>query len=841
MKLEPIPDIVKKNFDDDSIVYNTDTHMYYGNETNQNIISDIRNNAMQIYGGYYIFEKGKGWNSPKIYLTGRGESSGKFKIKLQNFKPYCYEYDENGDYKTYLDEPCRKIIFTGVHPWFVKRYREQRRRKKGRIPYEADILFVRRFLCDMYDYFKPTKAIQPEVAIIDIETNFPVNDDIIAFSLNNMKDYLYYESKFETSNPYVLALSLFDQLKPYDWVTGWNVKFDIKITMNHLEKIQDIWNFINSSNNLITIDDLVNRQINSFTRIQLEEIVNELVRQGYLIKHEDIIITDKDFDYDISHMLAIVDLLVISKKMHAREIRGKWSLDNVGMKLCGIGKRHIGATKIKDLKQDELFEYNCLDVIIPEIIDATLGGLEGHNILSWSLQSIVEDTLITAVVNDIALIRAYHKQKIVLPSRDYSKQKAKGETYDAADPDARHGFYKGIIATDLVHAYPWAVLSKNTSCESKCDDGVNIVQFINKNGEERIIRFNNNKSTFIKTLQEIMDERGKIKKKLNTLTKGSNDWQTYKSIDFALKTQAAAFSHGIFGWENSRMYDLDVADAITAIVRELIVKIKDACDLIGRRWVYAHTDSCFVNAPKDEANKVLEYLNKVIFDHCKGYRTKPNLDYQDYYNMAYIHTAARKVMIPEDGNIDDVDSWEVTGMNMMRSETPEPLAEIEINILKSKFKDKTNSVILDEVREEIRDLRLKDSTELATIKPLTKPLHEYGKTLLDGSHGNIPYHIKSLMRASDEYGFTVNVGEKFGILPIITDEYTGKRIKKRKRVFIAFDTETGLPDNYIIDYTSYLKSNLWGKICKILDMTSKELEKEVMTEHVKSALFVGVL
>ena len=141
----------------------------------------------------------------------------------------------------------------------------------------------------------------------------------------------------------------------------------------------------------------------------------------------------------------------------------------------------------------------------------------------------------------------------------------------------------------------------------------------------------------------------------------------------------------------------------------------------------------------------------------------------------------------------------------------------------------------------MKDIINIESQELATIKPYKKAIREYGKVKKDGSWGGIPYHIKSLQRAIDEYGFSISIGEKFGMLPIITEETTGVRVIKRKKVFIAFDIETGLPNDYTIDYEHYLRSNLWGKIHTLFGMTPKELEKEVLDDDVRASLFAGVI
>ena len=837
MKLEKLSSILQSEFDSDSLVFIDDEYFCYNIGFDKNIIEDIRNHEMQIFTGYYRWEDG--WKSPKIYLIGRGKKSGKFKFKIQNFKPYCYLKNEVGDYKTYLGETVEKMIFES-HPAKIKFFREMRRRQHRTIPYESDVLFIRRILCDTYDYFKSKKAIKPKTAIVDVETNFPVDDNIIAWAINDMEGPILYESKFDTPNLSILALNLFEKLNKYDWMVGWNIAFDQEKIEEMLEEIKHIIDIIEVEK--LSLPDAKNHILKRVLKVPITdrvELLAELLSRKYLIEEDGIIKSGKFLPTKLSDNMTVVDMIGISKKMYAKEIRGNWSLGNVGKRICGIDKIHLGATKIKDLNEEDLMNYNVRDTIICDVIDNTLGGLEGLLILAWSLQAMPNECILTAIVSDVALLRAYHKAGIVLPTRDYTKKSTKDKKYKAAEPDARPGVYKNIIATDVVHSYPSAVISKNISAETKDPNGVNKTPPtpLCPNG----LSFNNNKSVFIETLKELINERTKIKKILSKLDKESSKWKHYKSIDFAVKTQAAAFSHGIFGWANSRMVDIEVADAITAIARELLNKIKEATDTIGRKWIYAHSDSVFINAPEEEKEKILSYLNNIIEDYSGDSIITPELDFQEFYKIGYVHTPARNVLLTKDADIDDVETWNTTGMNFARSEVSEPLANIEIKQIAMKLKGELEEDRMKQLKEDIKDIINVESQELATIKPYKKAIREYGKIKKDGSWGGIPYHIKSLQRAIDEYGFSISIGEKFGMLPIITEETIGVRVIKRKKVFMAFDIETGLPDDYTIDYEHYLRSSLFGKINKLFDMTAKDLEKEVLDDDVRAALFAGII
>ena len=153
MVLEPLPTLLQDNFDADSLIYNADDTFYYNNQVNGDLVDDIQNHNFQFYSAYYHFNKG--WDSPKIYLLGRGKKSGKTKVKITNFFPYCYIDSSVDEYKSYLGKSVEKVIFKKSHPTKVKWFRENRRRSGYPLPYEADILFCRRAAIDSYDFFKP--------------------------------------------------------------------------------------------------------------------------------------------------------------------------------------------------------------------------------------------------------------------------------------------------------------------------------------------------------------------------------------------------------------------------------------------------------------------------------------------------------------------------------------------------------------------------------------------------------------------------------------------------------------------------------------------------------------
>lgn len=777
VNLTPLPKSMSNKYDDDSLVYEDDDAFLYSKKVSKKLVADITNREFQIYTGYYVWSKGM--DSPNIFLVGRGKKSGKATIKIQGYYPYCMVYSMDGKYETYLGAKVEKIMFRNQHPSAIANYRKRFEKKNiSRTPFEADIPFIRRFLCDCSDFFKPKELIMPKVGILDIETDFPYdNDKIISFALNG-KDEIYFNSLDITPDEGDLLLDLMKKMDEYDVLTGWNfIKFD-------MDKIE------------FACEKLFGKSIN--------------------------------VDPKPHHHVASIDLKNVSAKMYAHKLKGGWSLDNTGKRLCGIGKRKIEKNRHpRDMEPDELMQYNVMDTIVPEIVDNLLGGLECHLQLSRMLGCKLGDTELTAIINDISIIKAYHKQEKVLPSRppywlveeEKKKQDKDNYAYKAAEPAARPGTYYGVVGVDLSAAYPSSVLAINASCETK--------DFCGKYRSPDGVRFNADKSVFIQELKRLMDERYSIKRQINQHRKGSHTWKTLKYIDFALKTQVAAYSHGIFGWARSRMKDTDVAGAICATARNILNLIKYTVDKWGYKWIYCHTDSVYFLAPKKKAKELTIRLNVIIKDFCErnGWTFAPKLDFEGYYPKVYVHSPARKVLVDEDGE------WIVTGCNFMRAEVPEPLANIEEKLIAMKLDKKTNDEMLKELKSMMLDVSGKSSEDLGIEKPYGKPIEKYGRKLQDGSIGGFPYHIKALQRAIDEYGLDIEQGDRFRILPIISSEITGVRVLKWARQYMAYPVDGKLPDAYIIDYEEYFRSNLFGKIDGLFGVSAKELEKLVFSDN----------
>jgi len=207
-------------------LYYTKDSLYFSNDIPTELKEDLRQKEIMIYSGWYKFHSSMRY--PIIYLIGRGKRYGKFYIRVGGFRPYCYVKDENGKYKSIFGDKLERVELERSPPDAIRKLRLLSVKQKKPQPFEADIPFVRRFLIDVNGYFKSKQPLDLNVLILDIETNYPVSDDIISFATNKLWNREIRFISLHDTNKWDLMLELLDDIILADVITGWNIKFDIE-------------------------------------------------------------------------------------------------------------------------------------------------------------------------------------------------------------------------------------------------------------------------------------------------------------------------------------------------------------------------------------------------------------------------------------------------------------------------------------------------------------------------------------------------------------------------------------------------------------------------------------
>lgn len=795
LKLRELPKMMR--ISPHTELYYTNDAVYYDPNLPKDLIRDLKYKEVMIYTGWYKFLPG--FKYPIIYLLGRGKRHGKFYLRVGGFRPYCYIKHPSGKYRSIFGDKLEKVELKNSPPEKIRFLRLESLRKHKYQPFEADIPFVRRFLIDVNGLFKSKEPLDLRVLIIDVETDYPVSDEIISFASNKLWKHEIKFISLHDTNKWDMIIELLSDILECDIITGWNIKFDIEHIAKKFETIAFVLKTI-AHNNFDEVD-LKNHLMKYMKPEDAEQIINSLLEHGIIRKYGKQLVVNSIPRFIIDDMLdpyklaGIIDMKEMTKKMIGKELKS-WSLENAGRELVGIIK-HLHTRHVRDLSYDDLMAYNVVDVIIPEEIEELYGPILYHIYLAWLLQCKLEDTEIHSVVNDIVMLNEYKRYNIVLPSKNLTKHKS---GYKAAEPFGLKGVYSNIVAIDLKAAYPSCVLALNASIETRDDNG----DIVAANG----IRFNKKPSVFVAALKRIMTAREEIKARL----KQETDPEKRKRLDImqrALKTQAAAFSHGIFGYQYSRLFYEEIAEAITSTVRAILNHAKSKLEEKGYKVIYAHTDSLYVIGSKNEIDKIVMLANKSVKEFVKkrGYLYTPQFEFKDFYPKGYIHSPARNVMVREDGE------WVVTGMNLIRSDAPDFLQDLERKIIELYLEGYNKDDILKEVINILKTLKEKSPDYLGIPKPLKKSPEAYKVKSA---------HVKAVLNAIAEYGFEIHIGEKFLMLPV-------RKLKNGEKGYIAFRYGEW-PDSYEIDYMEYVRSVVLGKVAIMLDVNPKELKKKLEEE-----------
>jgi len=301
----------------------------------------------------------------------------------------------------------------------------------------------------------------------------------------------------------------------------------------------------------------------------------------------------------------IADVFEIIKKDFSLQ---RYGLDFVAQQLLGEKKGAVRHSEIEKLwKGDQkgfkkLVEYCRKDSILALNLLLKLNLLDKYIALSRVSGILLQDTLDSGETTRIEnyILREFNKAGYVLPCKpDARAVAARGKgRHEALGGGAvlepERGIHSSVIVLDFKAMYPSIVRTFNicpTTLIKEATEGCIVTpsgaKFLPKEKKEGIIP---------RIVEDLIVRRQEIKKKLK-----SSRGDKRKLLDakqWALKIMANAI-YGYFGYTRSRLFNLDIANAITSTGRDIIINTKNVVERkYGYRVVYGDTDSVFVKVGK---------------------------------------------------------------------------------------------------------------------------------------------------------------------------------------------------------------------------------------------------
>jgi len=383
---------------------------------------------------------------------------------------------------------------------------------------------------------------------------------------------------------------------------------------------------------------------------------------------------------------------------------GDYTLKNVYTAITGKKKLMVERADIwkmwDDNELDELADYSLMDAVSTyEIGEHILPiQMELSEITRMPLFDVAYATsgqLVEALLMSEAI-----KKGMVVPQKPSGaaisarlKNPIKGAYVKLPEP----GIYENIAVFDFRGLYPSIICSYNIDPDRLDREGDS---YESPTGA----RFLKEPVGLIPDVLEfLIDRRGKIKKKLKTLEKGSVEYKKAYAKSYALKILANSF-YGYLGYARSRWYARKCAESVTAWGRAHIKDLEKKAEEAGFRVLYMDTDSVFLllgDRGKEEAMKFLDSVNKDL-------PGKMELELEDFYTRGVFvskktgkERGAKKkyAMLSEDGSI------KIRGFELVRRDWSRIARDTQRAVLGAILKDGSKEKAMKIARDAIARLK----------------------------------------------------------------------------------------------------------------------------------------
>lgn len=785
----------------------------------------------------YTLEEQHGHKRPVMNIICRDENNKQRHIINDEVEPYFYvkedEYDlgienhgkvtkvEHGYTSIYGDELVK--VYTYI-PGDVPKVR------KDYEHYEADILFPNRFLIDsgikngmeIPDHLingdkskVPLDEINSinfntdtQIIFCDIEVNddqgFPDEEDAIqeiySISLyNNFTDeyhcYLYHpntqlkvnhdDAEIHLFNKEQQMLSAFadyiNEVQP-DMIAGWNFKsFDARYLVNRFNYLP---------------------QLNQNSLSPLNSAYDEGSWYGARFKG-----------------IAVFDMLKAYKNLQFSDL-DSYELEEVAQSVLGFGKvkdsRNVHELWKED--PDKLIEYNVKDVELTVELEKAEQIIKFYEEVAAFVGGRVTEVLDYSDGVDIYILRKVN-EKYVLPSKKTIKSRDnKFEGADVLDPAT--SIRTNVSVLDLASLYPFSMKTLNAGPTTIDPDG----EITAPNG----VSFTTEKESILSDIiDELLEEREKKKELRDQFNPSHKKYKVYDRQQAAVKIIMNAL-YGVSGWERFRLYDKDVASAVTAVGRKVITYTAKTVENMGKDVIYGDTDSVMlefgagytINECIIESFDIENKINNVYDDFAKE---ELNVDehyfeiefeklYKKYLQAGKKKRYAGHIIWKEGQHVDDID---ITGFEFKRSDYGKVAREFQKDLIETIVKG-----------GDFNDIKNIIETEIDRIKSGKYNIDELG---IPGSinkefdaYKSKTQHVKAAEYVNEHLSEHIKVGDKpkkLFVSRIKDNRYPKLPEDNEGNMYICWINAESIPDDFVWDWDTYIEKQIKAPTERVLEGT----------------------
>ena len=418
----------------------------------------------------------------------------------------------------------------------------------------------------------------------------------------------------------------------------------------------------------------------------------------------------------------------------------RYGLGDVAKEMLGEGKVDITHSEIakywNSKNLDKLIEYNRKDaeLVLRLLLEKDLLSkfVEIARVCGLLLQDVLDSGESARVEN--LLLREFNKADFVLPLKpgeeEMLKRKEERLTHGlkgALVLEPKVGLHTNyVVYLDFKSMYPSLFIAYNICCTAICLDEKPEETIKTPNGVEFVspkIRV----GVIPKTVKMLIEERDRISA-LAKKAKTEEERRSLEARQIALKYMTNAF-YGYTGYIRSRIYMLDIANAITACGRYLIQKTKEIVEADKRFSVlYGDTDSIMVDTKTtdmEEAIRLGEEVEKRVNEELKG---KVSMKIEGIFKSLIILSKKRYAgLLVEKKDSEVKETMLMKGIETVRRDWCNLTGTTLLKVLEIILKERSPNKALAYVRETMLKLERNEVPleDLVITKGISKPLKEY--------------------------------------------------------------------------------------------------------------------
>lgn len=492
--------------------------------------------------------------------------------------------------------------------------------------HESDIPWTKKVMIDLgikdgFEYDSKTRTFTPVDAtdiplrtwVIDIEI---INSDdvptwkqpyypIVCIIVYDTFTKEYYEFSMKTDNEITMLEKFAKLMQTHDpdIITGWNVEFDVSYIIGRMEYLKKYFPAM--------LSPMKRAYVRESRDIANKPIFTNIVIAGRII-----------FDG--------LNAYKVYKNPSGR--LNSYNLKSITEIELGYTYEDFGAqtTKVWNEDPDKIIKY-C-----KEDVKATWGIIEKNNLIElYSAICAISGVTLDKSTSKEAITDSYLlriKGDKILPSRDTSKNSSEKENAEEGSElkggmvlEPETGMQKGIACFDAAGLYPSIMIGFNVSPECKDENGSIVVN--DDRGQTYKYKSKDEKFGIVPQIctdfKKIrLSSKRKKAEAAKTFGEDSEEYARAHQYDAAVKTVMNGV-YGVVGNPAFRLFDLDCANTITAVGRNIINGLSAELERKGMPTVYGDTDSVFVKVSELER---VDSAKGIIADYLGSELSKMGVD-----------------------------------------------------------------------------------------------------------------------------------------------------------------------------------------------------------------------